>query len=635
MKLGKLRTSIGDLSPQSLNITRTSRFLRPTPKKEMYPEFTQIDGRHPLKEWVPEGHVDYPARLRHGGKVSYFNFALAKEMGLIPASHPHCMNDTLERSILQTFSITIINEYDLIHQTPIPEKDFLKDRTYMATRYLQLQHPDKKGHTSGDGRSIWNGHFKGKNGRTWDISSCGTGATCLSPATAIEKKFFRTGDPHVSYGCGHADLSDGFSGAIMSEIFHRSGTKTERTLAVVEFSKDLAINVRAYPNLMRPSHLFYHLKQNNHDGLKRATDYYIQREMDNGHYPKNLKGRKKYLHFLQEVAKNFATSSARFENEYIFCWLDWDGDNVLMDGGIIDYGSVRQFGLYHHEYRYDDVDRFSTTIPEQKFKARYIVQTIAQIVDFILTGKKKNIKRFKDHPILKKFDQIFDDYLDQALLDKIGFNQKQAALLFKYHRKEVKKFRQVFSYFEKAKSVKGKHNTVDGITWDAIFCMRDILREFPLHLQEHKKLLAPEKFLEILCSQYACPRDLKLNPYRRMMIDQFQNKYVELIHLAAGRPQNVAKVMLEVGMRSSVLNRYERITGDAIIYVADELIENKKSLSFTEVNMIIEDFVNNQVLRPEKFLALKKEAPKKVKTKKTSKILKDLYHVVRECREGI
>lgn len=43
--------------------------------------------------------------------------------------------------------------------------------------------------------------------------SCGTGATCLSPATHIFKKFFQTGDPSISYGCGYSDLDDGVTGA--------------------------------------------------------------------------------------------------------------------------------------------------------------------------------------------------------------------------------------------------------------------------------------------------------------------------------------------------------------------------------------------------------------------------------------
>ena len=79
------------------------------------------------------------------------------------------------------------------------------------------------------------------------------------------------------------------------------------------------------------------------------------------------------------------------------------------DGGIIDFGSVRQFGLYYHEYRFDDDDRWSTSIKEQKLKSKYTVQTFSQIVDYLKTSSKKGIKTFQDSKALNNFDQIFAD----------------------------------------------------------------------------------------------------------------------------------------------------------------------------------------------------------------------------------
>jgi len=99
----------------------------------------------------------------------------------------------------------------------------------MATRYLQMQHPNKRGATSGDGRSIWNGCFKGKN-ITWDISSGGTGATSLSPATAIEGKHFKTGNKISYYGCGRADTQEGLGAAVNRELFYKNGIETERII---------------------------------------------------------------------------------------------------------------------------------------------------------------------------------------------------------------------------------------------------------------------------------------------------------------------------------------------------------------------------------------------------------------------
>ena len=79
----------------------------------MYEKFKEVDGTHPWRNVSPDGYVDYRARYRPQGRVVYFNFPLAKEMGLIPADHPSQINKQLEQIILDTFSLVIINEYDL------------------------------------------------------------------------------------------------------------------------------------------------------------------------------------------------------------------------------------------------------------------------------------------------------------------------------------------------------------------------------------------------------------------------------------------------------------------------------------------------------------------------------------------
>lgn len=211
------------------------------------------------------------------------------------------------------------------------------------------------------------------------------------------KKFFKTGDKNASYGSGYSDLWDGMCSAIMSEILHRNNIRTERVLAIISYKDGSAVNVRAAPCLLWPAHIFYHVKQSNIKGLKRLLNYYINRQIENGNCRREKTKKQQYAQFLHSIARIFTGMAVTFESEYIFCWLDWDGDNILMDGGIIDYGSQRQFGLFHHEYRYDDIERFSITIIEKKAKARYIMQTFAQIVDFLITGKKKNIKLFRKH----------------------------------------------------------------------------------------------------------------------------------------------------------------------------------------------------------------------------------------------
>src|SRR5205807_4860394 len=101
------------------------------------------DGSHPWRDVSPHGYHDYPARYRPGGRVLYFNYDLAAELGLIPADHPRRMNGRLEKAILDTFALQIINEYDQAHPENYAGAK-LKPGKYMATRYLQVQHKSRQ-----------------------------------------------------------------------------------------------------------------------------------------------------------------------------------------------------------------------------------------------------------------------------------------------------------------------------------------------------------------------------------------------------------------------------------------------------------------------------------------------------------
>ncbi len=566
-----------------------------------YQLFDQIDGDHSFKSAVPEGYIEYSVRSRPGGRVFYFNFKLAKEMGLISSQHPDALTPLLQEKILQTFSLVIINEYDLIHQRQFPQKD-IRPKKYMATRYLQLQHPNKKGKTSGDGRGIWNGEIKHR-GTVWDIASSGTGATQLSPAYAQTKKFIKTGDPNVCYGNGYNALSDGLSATLMSDIFHQRGIETERVLALISFEDGSAIHVRASKNLLRPAHLFHHLKQGNYPALKCAVDYFIDRQIANGDYPNfgPQGSKKRYQLFAERMADTFAKTTSRFESDYIFCWLDWDGDNILCNGGIIDYGSIRQFGLYHKEYRYDDVSRFSTNIPEQKAKARYIVQTIAQLRDFLITGKKRTIGRFKQDPLLKLFDVTFNETLQHHLLIKLGLSVEQTGYLQRAAPKLIKKFKKNHAYFEEAQSYRGIYKTADGITADAIFSMSQLCTELPKRFlgQTAGKIdpLKAEELIEIMRSSYARPKDLRTNGYRKRICRQLQKRYLKIVQRVADQfhQGDVRKTLLQMTMRTSVLYGKNNITGDGVLHVTSSIIRNKSKLNFDQVMQVIQNITHHLV----------------------------------------
>ncbi|WP_419168232.1 hypothetical protein [Halobacteriovorax sp.] len=598
-----------------------------------YSKFNQINGKHPLQKSCKDAFITYQARRRHGGKLAFFNFDLAKEMGLIPMSHPEEVTPELEEKILETFSIVIINEYDIENEIEFPEEDILPNK-YMATRYLQLQHPNKQGKTSGDGRSVWNGVVKNK-GKVWDISSQGTGATSLSPATHIQNKFFQTGDPTISYGCGYSEFDEGLATLMFSEVMNKNNYETERCLAIIKFEDNISINVRANQNLIRPSHMFNHLKQSNYDALKDIVNYYIDRQETNGTWknvPKTESRRYKY--FLKKQTEVFARLAANFEDDYIFCWLDWDGDNILMNGGIIDYGSIRQFGLFHHEYRFDDVQRFSTTIKEQKDKAKYIVQTFIQIVDYLENKEKRPISDFYQSTFLRNFDNFFDEQKKINLLSKVGIAPKYHEFLIKNYNYIIESFSKDFSYFERTKSTYGLYEVSDGVCWDAIFCMRDILRELPQIILSRGETIGRQEFVDIAKSTYATQEDLVINSYRGAKIDSFQKNYMSLIKTIARKENKDEKdILLEVLMRSSIINKFDRVTGDSIARIVESIVQKQKKFDPNTMFSAMVDFREHQTFDPDNIV------PKQERNSNTKKELKpivtEFLQIVRDYREGI
>src|SRR6266542_4535902 len=128
--------------------------------------------------------------------------------------------------------------------------------------------------------------------------------------------------------------------------------------------------------------------------MKASVDYFIAREVENNFWQIRDDGTAKYEQALDYLARSYGKMAALLEEEYIFNWLAWDGDNMLASGAILDYGSIRQFAAKHDKYRFKDVDRYSASLREQRGCARMIVQVFAQALDFARTGVKHNLNEF-------------------------------------------------------------------------------------------------------------------------------------------------------------------------------------------------------------------------------------------------
>jgi uncharacterized protein YdiU (UPF0061 family) len=598
-----------------------------------YDAFSQLDGDHPWMKVVPEGYVPYRVRELRTGEVAYFNFPLAKEMGLIPADHPHQLTPHLKSKLIETFSLQIINEYDELTQRRI-DPSTIKPKKYMASRYLQLQHASRQGKTSGDGRGIWNGVVEHR-GRVWDVSSRGTGVTCLAPGAVSANRPLKTGGTEFGYGCGQAEIDELYGAAILAEIMHLQGLHTERVLCIIDLGKGYGIGVRAAPNLLRPAHFFMYLKQNRHDDLKRAVDFFIERQSQNGFWKSRTRSLGKYDDLIAEISKSFAEFTATLDIDYVFAWLDWDGDNVLAHAGIIDYGSVRQFGLRHDEYRYDDVERFSTNLNEQRQKARLLVQVFAQMTDYLKTGKKKPLKEFAKHPEVLRFNQTFAKTRANRLLYRMGFHKDQRENILKQSGL-FEQFDREFTYFERAK-VSGKLEKVaDGVNHPALFNMRSILKTLPEHYLKNGfdgAEIEEGEFFKALLSVFAKTKDMRLTPKHSRHIQNFQKLYRQLLIAAAGK-QKPANILEGIFERAKILNREDRITGNALIKIVFEIMAQlKKGMPISQVQPLIDQIVFSQLGMPE--VALSRFYDRKPRLIARADVYSRLLSLVQDYKEDI
>jgi uncharacterized protein YdiU (UPF0061 family) len=602
----------------------------------MYEKFKKLDGTHPWRDVSPDGFIDYRARYRPKGRVLYFNFPLATELELIPAGHPTFLNKDLEQVILKTFSLQIINEYDLKTGKKY-SRQAIKPRPYMATRYLQTQHQNKQGKTSGDGRSIWNGFLQTRN-LTFDISSRGTGATILSPGAQEADGVVETGNEIYGYSSGLAELDEMLGSAVMSEIFYRQGIPTERCLAVIGYPDGSAIGVRSAPNLIRPAHMFRYLKQSRHAELKASLDYFIERQVQNKVWRIATSGPAKYRQALDYLARSYGKMAAVLEEEYIFNWLAWDGDNMLASGAILDYGSIRQFAAKHDKYRFKDVDRYSASLAEQRYWARLIVQTFAQAMAFVVSKTKQNLREFKDAECLRTFDEAFADESDYRILWRIGFTPEQIAKLLKTARAEVKGFHKSLTYFEDLKVARGVERVHDGFTHKPVFLIRSLLRQLPGYYlaqiltseDEESSYMPDDFFLRIMAASYVGKRDLQLTRSRSAQVRNFQQCYLRLV---AALKQPFSTVFKTLQERSAVINHRHRLTGDALVFIIEDIIAVTGKIKVKGLQATLDSFIDSQVLVPGSWQPLAGEELKSKSVK--AKLLLTIQENLEACKESI
>jgi hypothetical protein len=420
----------------------------------------------------------------------------------------------------------------------------------------------------------------------------------------------------------------------MSEVFHRNGFPTERTLAVIGFDDGTAIGVRAAPNLIRPAHIFRYLKQGRHTEMKAALDYFIARQAENGEWTLPRQPRERYRRALTHLARAYGKLAGICEEEYIFNWLSWDGDNMLASGAILDYGSIRQFAAKHDKYRYDDVDRFSTTLREQRHWARELVKVFAQACHFARTGRKLNLSHFKNARCLKQFDEWYEREREFRTLWRLGFTPEQIETLRERGRSEITDLRRAFSFFEEVKVARGIEKLSDGFTHNPVFLIRNLLRELPaFYLNECNAQLGammdPERFCQTMAASYASRRDLRMTATRNARAKNFQKCYQRLISVVGP----YERILQQIVERTAVINYEHRMTGNGVICAVDEIIKLKDDVRPSDVQAAMDAFIESQILIPSEH---KPVAPDDLQSPTAKmRLLKSMLNALQECKETI
>jgi hypothetical protein len=92
-----------------------------------------------------------------------------------------------------------------------------------------------------------------------------------------------------------------------------------------------------------------------------------------------------------------------------------------------------------------------------------------------------------------------------------------------------------------------------------------------------------------------------------------------------------AQVLLDVSMRSSVINKYDRVTGDSISTIVEKVMAKRPKLSGEEISLILKEFTDYQNLNPDK----ERKPSNFEKEKEQSSLVKGMLQIVREYRDGI
>jgi uncharacterized protein YdiU (UPF0061 family) len=252
----------------------------------------------------------------------------------------------------------------------------------------------------GDGRAILLGEVKNSRGEHWELQLKGSGQT-----------------PYSRFADGRAVLRSSIREFLASEALHALGIPTSRALCLIasdtpvyrEHVETGAMILRMAPTHIRFGHFEYLSHTNQHELLKRFTDYVIQHDFKEFVDGENID----YQGWFSEVVRRNAELMAQWQ-AVGFAHGVMNSDNMSILGITFDYGPYGFIDDYDPNFICNHSDD----------RGRYAFDQQPGIMLWNLSALTYALQPIIDKDILdeclKNYREIFFTAIDKRLREKLG-----------------------------------------------------------------------------------------------------------------------------------------------------------------------------------------------------------------------
>jgi hypothetical protein len=278
----------------------------------------------------------------------------------------------------------------------------------------------------------------------------------------------------------------------------------------------------------------------------------------------------------------------------------------------------------------------STSIPEQRRKARQIVQRFVQIRELLLHGRAPALDSLRRDEDLLLFDQEFETHRRRLFLRQLGLAKRDIEAALREEPGWMDGLMRLHRRLERRRSSRGEQRVPDGLTWNAVYCMRDVLRELPAKLLAQEapgsERISPEAFYRIALSNYASRADRGASPYRKRIALDYQRHYLQAIRWLAQRRRCRPQTALSaIRAAAEARNPQARMTGDGLTHATRRLTGNRKRLAPEEAYRLVQAFADFQEREP----TGGPPSPLDDERPLVRRIHRDLLALAEEYREGL